>query len=651
MASVNYVGRLEQLLIRSGLRPQFDDLGSDGPDHNKTFTCRVALSGKTFPIGVGKTKKEAKQDAAQKALKCLSEVDDQDSVDTDQNATTETSVRVHQENSNYICWLNEYGQVNKVQIKPEETTRPESHGTTPYCRFVVGNKEYPMASGKTRRQAKEAAAKLVYDEINDSLPREAAEGNCNVVPGQHNAELHRRHSDSNNSTRSSDLNSTGSSFKEANYVEIINHYSQKTRLECAYIPVGRSGPPHNPRFSYKVKINGREYDEAEGRNVKEAKQKAAKLAWSALQEQSDWDSQVSVMSAGAEDDGPSESSILSAPPDLSEPSPHKPSNSTSDWIIFAKPSENSSLQDSAKDTSLSDAASNKCSSSRFRSCFDDLSPLGEGGYGQVLKARHKLLGKYYAVKIVCFKEKALREVKALSVLHHKNIVLYHDCWIEDSQYKENMAANDYNSSDSHPQYLYIQMEFCDNGTLREWIENMDQTTLSPSERREQGLPVAQQIVCGLEYIHSKNLIHRDLKPINILFGRGGEVKIGDFGLVTVEVGDDDNEIINRTTTGTQLYMAPEQISGEVYGQKVDMFALGLILLELLWKFSDNCERKQMWGGIRKQMLPKEFRETFKQESVVIHSLLSKKPEDRPTASDVKLSLEQLAEKESCVKTM
>uniref|UniRef100_A0A672J699 non-specific serine/threonine protein kinase n=1 Tax=Salarias fasciatus TaxID=181472 RepID=A0A672J699_SALFA len=584
MASENYVGELNQYAQKHR-----DELFCFPP----WFRWRVTLDGKTYPVGEGKTKMEAKQDAAEKAWKRLSKGDDQDSVDSDQNATA-ASAPGHRDSLNYICCLNQYGQINGVNIRPEETTRPEPCMHTFYCRFVVGDKEYPMASGKTSRQAKEAAARLVYEEIHGSQSSETTEENSNHVSGQHNAEFQPKLSDVCNSTRSLSLNSSDSGLKEKeiNYIGIVNHYCQKTGIECAYIEVGRSGPPHNLRFFFKLKINNKEYDAAEGTSKKEAQQKAARLAWSALQEQSDWDSKVSLRSVESEDDGPSESSGPS--------------------------------------TTL------------FTTDFDDITALGKGGFGRVYKAREKLLGKYCAIKIVRAKKKALREVQALSDLYHRNIVLYRDCWMEDSKYNDGTAAdNSSHSDDSPPQYLYIKMELYDK-TLSDWIDNMNESNTSHFKRREESLPVARQIVYGVDYIHSQNLIHRDLKPLNIMFGQGGEVKIGDFGLVTAEAADDD-KIMKRTITGTRLYMAPEQLTKNTYDQKVDMFALGLIFLELLWKLSAGNGRKQIWNDVRNQKLPKEFSAKFREESAMIYSLLCEKPEDRPKASDLKSSLEKLNE--------
>uniref|UniRef100_A0A8C5F118 Protein kinase domain-containing protein n=1 Tax=Gouania willdenowi TaxID=441366 RepID=A0A8C5F118_GOUWI len=232
---------------------------------------------------------------------------------------------------------------------------------------------------------------------------------------------------------------------------------------------------------------------------------------------------------------------------------------------------------------------------RFKSEYELLERLGKGGFGSVFKVRRKLIDKFYAIKCVSGKEKALREAKALSQLHFTNIVRFNSspkcpgvkrygvkCFIFSLLFIK--------TSNSTPQYLYILMELCDKKTLKHWIKEKNKDSLQASERREKSLPIAEQIICGVEYIHSSKFIHRDLKPGNIMFGNDETVKIGDFGLVTTDT--DDNENPNeRTKTGTRTYMAPEQDTTR-YDRKVDIFAFGLICFEMLWKMSTGHERAQ-----------------------------------------------------------
>uniref|UniRef100_A0A3P8QZD6 Protein kinase domain-containing protein n=1 Tax=Astatotilapia calliptera TaxID=8154 RepID=A0A3P8QZD6_ASTCA len=225
--------------------------------------------------------------------------------------------------------------------------------------------------------------------------------------------------------------------------------------------------------------------------------------------------------------------------------------------------------------------------------FDYVEELGKGAFGRVVKVKDKLVEKYYAIKIIRWNEKALREPMVLSDLEHPNIIRYFSCWTEYSGYQSDStdeSCSTQSFTGSPKKYLYIQMELCDTRTLLDWIEDW-YTKKSNSKRREESLTIAQQMVGGIEYIHSKKLIHRDLKPANILFGQDTKVKIGDFGLVTAENDDDDKSPIKRTEEkGTPSYMAPEQ-KGKNYGRKVDIFALGLIYFELLWKISSCYEKR------------------------------------------------------------
>lgn len=284
--------------------------------------------------------------------------------------------------------------------------------------------------------------------------------------------------------------------------------------------------------------------------------------------------------------------------------------------------------------------------------FDYVEKLGEGAFGRVVMVKDKLVEKYYAIKIIRCKEKTLREAKVLSDLEHPNIIRYFSCWMEDSGYQSDStdeSCSTQSSTGSPKKCLYIQMELCDTKTLLDWIEDW-YTKKSNSKRREESLTIAQQMVSGIEYIHSKKLIHRDLKPENILFGQDTKVKIGDFGLVTAENDDDDKSPMKRTVNkGTPSYMAPEQESETNYGRKVDIFALGLIYFELLWKISTRYEKSQTWEDIRKQKLPQEFASTFISEYIIIRSMLSMNPEDRPEASKVITDLEECAKRISAEK--
>ncbi|MEQ2199223.1 hypothetical protein XENOCAPTIV_027880, partial [Xenoophorus captivus] len=148
--------------------------------------------------------------------------------------------------------------------------------------------------------------------------------------------------------------------------------------------------------------------------------------------------------------------------------------------------------------------------SRFTSEFEILKYLGGGGFGRVYKVKENLLGKDYAMKIVPGTQKALREVMVLSDLQHENIVRYYNCWIEDSKVQQEKLQKKLKDIKCG-QYLFIKMELCGSATLRQRINEMNEKELQHSHRGAESLPIVQQIVNGVEYIHSNNLIHRDLK--------------------------------------------------------------------------------------------------------------------------------------------
>ncbi|CAF0993205.1 unnamed protein product [Adineta ricciae] len=215
--------------------------------------------------------------------------------------------------------------------------------------------------------------------------------------------------------------------------------------------------------------------------------------------------------------------------------------------------------------------------------------------------------------------------------------------------------------DMPPIYFYFVMELCQPESLRDRLTHR-------SIDRHQAWSIFDQIIKGIEYIHSQKLIHRDLKPNNILFSMENTVKIGDFGLVSA-FGKDKSakkkkrvdekiyracevETISSTTDGegnnelggTLLYMSPEQMHQQPYNQKVDIYAIGIILFELLYPFSTQMERMQAITNLRlsKPVFPADFEHDGSNQSRRIHNLihwlLSESSSDRPRASDLRQSV-------------
>ncbi len=123
------------------------------------------------------------------------------------------------------------------------------------------------------------------------------------------------------------------------------------------------------------------------------------------------------------------------------------------------------------------------------------------------------------------------------------------------------------------------MEYCDLGNLY----NMQKRQSAKVFALEEASFICLQILQGLEYIHQNNIIHRDIKLENIFIrknGKGGNYvcKIGDFGLAR-PIGDEETAITN---CGTEIYMAPEILSGQSYGKQADIWSLGVLFYYLLF---------------------------------------------------------------------
>ncbi|CAN2388389.1 eukaryotic translation initiation factor 2-alpha kinase 3, partial [Pristimantis euphronides] len=189
-------------------------------------------------------------------------------------------------------------------------------------------------------------------------------------------------------------------------------------------------------------------------------------------------------------------------------------------------------------------------------------------------------------------------------------------------------------------YLYIQMQLCRKENLKDWME----TRCTLEDRpRDESLHIFLQIAEAVQFLHSKGLMHRDLKPSNIFFTIDDVVKVGDFGLVTEMDQEEDDESVltpmpayarHTGQVGTKLYMSPEQIGGQSYSHKVDIFSLGLILFELLYPFSTSMERVHILTDLRDLKFPALFTQQYPQEQTVVRHMLSHNPSERPEAEDI-----------------
>uniref|UniRef100_A0A915PQ96 PRKR-like endoplasmic reticulum kinase n=1 Tax=Setaria digitata TaxID=48799 RepID=A0A915PQ96_9BILA len=183
-------------------------------------------------------------------------------------------------------------------------------------------------------------------------------------------------------------------------------------------------------------------------------------------------------------------------------------------------------------------------------------------------------------------------------------------------------------------YLYIQMEEL---TLHSWL-------LANNNDKDRGITRMRiwlaELVCAIDYIHSQGLIHRDLKPQNIFFSADNYLKIGDLGLVTNYVDMEERidwkrDIITNVShtsyVGTRLYMSPEQLKGKPYSEKVDIFSLGLIFVELIVPFATIMERNSILSSLQNGIIPKCVNNLPAEEKEFVTWLTAVDPKFRPSA--------------------
>lgn len=193
--------------------------------------------------------------------------------------------------------------------------------------------------------------------------------------------------------------------------------------------------------------------------------------------------------------------------------------------------------------------------------FDIQGEIGEGAMATVYLATQRSLERKVALKVMAaalaadpsFCERFLREGKTLARLSHPHTVTIHDIGNVGELY-------------------YMAMEYLPNGTLKERIA----AGLTP----EQGLAYIRQIASALGYAHAQGLVHRDVKPANILFRADGTAVLSDFGIA--KSLDDRTQFTQAGfAVGTPSYMSPEQARGQDIDGRADLYALGVVLYEIL----------------------------------------------------------------------
>lgn len=245
--------------------------------------------------------------------------------------------------------------------------------------------------------------------------------------------------------------------------------------------------------------------------------------------------------------------------------------------------------------------------------FNVLEELGHGAYGSVYHGVDKVTGLDVAIKQIDLEsdENILefkREITLLSTCNDDNITKYYGCFVKGFK-------------------LWIVMEYLPGGSLSD--------LLVPGPIRETAIVgLCRDIVLGLHYLHNSGKIHRDLKPANILVSEEGFAKIADFGVSTQL----SNKLSLRTTyIGTPYYMAPEVILHHQYNFKLDIWSLGITLLELahgkppLYQYHPMQAVYLIEKNDPPRLIGDEFSESFKD---FIACCLQRNPNERPTTKQL-----------------
>ncbi|HJT16556.1 MAG TPA: serine/threonine-protein kinase, partial [Thermoanaerobaculia bacterium] len=249
--------------------------------------------------------------------------------------------------------------------------------------------------------------------------------------------------------------------------------------------------------------------------------------------------------------------------------------------------------------------------------------VGAGGMGDVYSARDSVLGRPVALKILPESlaadrdrvERFMREARAASSLNHPAIVTVYDCGVARG-------------------VPYLAMELIDGESLGPWSRR--------NPRKLTG--VLAQIADGLARAHASGLVHRDLKPDNIMVARGGFAKILDFGiakLIERDAAPSPTETAPSALLGTAAFMSPEQIEGRAIDHRSDIFSFGCVIyaaIEGRSPFERESQVKTMNAVVNDAAPPLNAPQHLQR---IAHRCLAKDPDERyQSIKDVALDLRE-----------
>ena len=256
-----------------------------------------------------------------------------------------------------------------------------------------------------------------------------------------------------------------------------------------------------------------------------------------------------------------------------------------------------------------------------------LNELGRGAFSIVYKVKSNTTGKIFCVKKIRIPSSSsesnanTNEIKILQKIQsHLNkdqvttphLVQYYDSYIENG-------------------YMFIVMEYCEYGDLYSLLRSVQKHHLYIQE--DILWDISYQTLLALEYLHSKGVIHRDIKLLNIFMNKDKEIKIGDMGMSKIIEGDVDN--MNMSRVGTPLFLAPELVKKEKYDYKIDVWSLGCSLYHLAKLVPPfNEDNLIKLGNAIVNSKPKELPHVYSQEfKVLVNALLVKDKNKRVSAKE------------------
>ncbi|HLF28522.1 MAG TPA: protein kinase [Anaerolineae bacterium] len=255
--------------------------------------------------------------------------------------------------------------------------------------------------------------------------------------------------------------------------------------------------------------------------------------------------------------------------------------------------------------------------------------LGRGGMAEVYKAYQPSLDRYVAIKLMHafladdkdFLTRFEREAKVVATLRHPNIVQVHDFDVDNGQY-------------------YMVMEYIDGVTLKTMLEQLhargEWLTLSDATN------IILSVGSALRYAHERNMVHRDVKPANVMITRDGHVILTDFGIAKIMSAT--NLTVSGAMVGTPSYMSPEQGMGEPGDERSDIYSIGVMLYQLAvgrLPYDADTPLAVVLKHINEPLpIPRALKPDLPEEvERIILKALAKNPDDRyPTVGEMTAEL-------------